>query len=116
MNSTTITTTTGDIVGMSATVAGSELVEIDFEVEYNTSPRCQRLSLAFEPPYTPETAVDYGWRDVWCKDRAAVDCTTRQRGSDQVYVAPSNSRLTGIYVGCQNFRNVGAIYEPGISR
>ncbi|GLA14303.1 hypothetical protein AnigIFM62618_000679 [Aspergillus niger] len=106
----------GDIVGMSATVAGSELVEIDFEVEYNTSPKCQRLSLAFEPPYTPETAVDYGWRDVWCKDRAAVDCTTRQRGSDQVYVAPSNSRITGIYVGCQNFRNVGAIYEPVISQ
>ncbi|KAI2904008.1 hypothetical protein CBS63078_5839 [Aspergillus niger] len=106
----------GDIVGMSATVAGSELVEIDFEVECNTSPKCQRLGLAFEPPYTPETTVDYGWRDVWCKDRAAVDCTTRQRGSDQVYVAPSNSRLTGIYVGCQKFSNVGAIYEPVISQ
>ncbi|OJI85315.1 hypothetical protein ASPTUDRAFT_65238 [Aspergillus tubingensis CBS 134.48] len=104
-----------NIVGMSATVAGSELVEIDFEVEHNASPKSQRLSLAFEPPYTPETAVDYEWRDVWCKDRAAVERTTLQRGSDKVYAAPSNSRLMGIYIGCQRFSNVGAIYEPDIS-
>ncbi|PYH74879.1 F-box protein [Aspergillus vadensis CBS 113365] len=103
------------IVGMSATVAGSELVEIDFEVEHNASPKCQRLSLALESPYTPETAMDYGWRDVWCKDKAAVECTTRQGGSDKVYAAPSNSRLMGIYIGCQRFSSVGAIYEPDIS-
>ncbi|RAK84621.1 hypothetical protein BO79DRAFT_202256 [Aspergillus costaricaensis CBS 115574] len=104
-----------NIVGMSATVAGSELVEIDFEVEHNASPKCQRLSLALEPPYTPETAMDYGWRDVWCKDKATVECTTRQGGSDKVYAAPSNSRLMGIYIGCQRFSSVGAIYEPDIS-
>ncbi|CDM30695.1 unnamed protein product [Penicillium roqueforti FM164] len=49
-----------------------------------------------------------------CKDAASADNYLRL-WDDRVYVAPSGSRLIGIYMRCQEFCCVGALYEPKVS-
>lgn len=105
------------VIGLSVAVSEGELVEIEFEVERDEPVRYGRLRLARDPPSGP---VSPGFGDssrkVWCKDAATVDSYQRVSMRESVYRPPSESRLVGIYVGCQEFSRVGALYEPEVSR
>lgn len=55
--------------------------------------------------------LGYGWRDVWCKYEPSAEKCQRLLARGRVYKPPSESRLVGIYVGCQDLSRVGALYD-----
>ncbi|RAK96808.1 uncharacterized protein BO80DRAFT_416097 [Aspergillus ibericus CBS 121593] len=103
------------IVGLSAAARGRELVEMEFEVEQGEGSRSHKLSISRSSREGPANTGNYDWRDVWCKDRASADSHQRLVSHDTVFPAPSGSRFVGIYVGCQEFSTVGALYEADVS-
>ncbi|KAJ5833106.1 hypothetical protein N7474_001417 [Penicillium riverlandense] len=98
------------IVGFSVATKKRDLVEIEFEVERSEQPLYKKLRLSIN--YT----VGYDRRDVWCKDEASAESHQRLLAGDRVYEPPSESKLVGIYVGCQEFFRVGALYESEVSQ
>lgn len=93
-----------------------KLMEIEFEVERNEQPRCQKLKLFANLPHDLAATVDYNWREVWCKDDASAEGCRRLLEHGRVYKPPSGSRLVGIYMRCQQFYYVGLLYEPDASQ
>ncbi|KAE8137955.1 hypothetical protein BDV38DRAFT_292569 [Aspergillus pseudotamarii] len=104
------------IVGFSAAAAEHELIKIEFEVEENEQPRHKKLRPSISSPDKPANAVGYDWRDVWCKDDASAESHRRLLTNDRIYAPPRQSKLVGIYVGCQAFSRFGALYEPHVSQ
>ncbi|ODM15381.1 hypothetical protein SI65_09322 [Aspergillus cristatus] len=101
------------IVGLSVAVTEErEPLEIEFEVERNEQPRYQKLRLPINSPNGPADTVGYDWRDVWCKHETSAESYERLLARGRVYRLPSESRLVGIYVGCQRLSRFGALYEP----
>ena len=74
------------------------------------------LRLSIASPDDPANTVGDDWRDVWCRDGTSAESYKRLSARDRVYNPPSESRLVGIYVGCQEFSRVGALYEPKVSQ
>ena len=104
------------IIGLSVAATEHELVEIEFEIEWNEQPRYEKLRLSIASPDDPANTLGYDWRDVWCRDGTSAESYQRLLARDRVYKPPSESRLVGIYVGCQEFSRVGALYEPKVSQ
>ncbi|KGO47924.1 hypothetical protein PEXP_037990 [Penicillium expansum] len=104
------------VVGLSAVATDHKLMEIEFEVERNEQPRCQKLKLFANLPHDLAATVDYNWREVWCKDDASAEGCRRLLEHGRVYKPPSGSRLVGIYMRCQQFYYVGLLYEPDASQ
>ncbi|KAG2416352.1 hypothetical protein HFD88_007567 [Aspergillus terreus] len=98
------------IVGMSAGALDHSLMEIGFEVGQD-EPRYKTLGLPTTSPADGDPYDGYDWRDVWRRDGSSADYHSLA-GGGSVYDPPSESRLVGIYVGCQDFCDVGAVYEP----
>ncbi|KAJ5619620.1 hypothetical protein N7510_003604 [Penicillium lagena] len=98
------------VVGFSVATKKRDIVELEFEVERNEQPQYKKLRLSIN--YT----VGYDRRDVWCKDGSSGESNQRLLAGDRVYKPPSDSTLVGIYVGCQEFFRVGALYEPEVSQ
>ena len=104
------------IVGLSVAATAHELMEIEFEIEWNEQPQYEKLRLSIALPDDPPNTVGYDWRDVWCRDGKSAESYQRLLAHDKVYKLPSESRLVGIYVGCREFSRVGALYEPKVSQ
>ncbi|KGO74307.1 hypothetical protein PITC_019770 [Penicillium italicum] len=104
------------IVGLSVVATDHKLMEIEFEVEKNGQPQSEKLRLSASLPHDPAAAVYYKLRAVWCKDDASAESCRRLLERDRVYKPPSGSRLIGIYMRCQEFYRVGALYEPDVSQ
>jgi hypothetical protein len=98
------------IVGMSAGALDHSLMEIGFEVGQD-EPRYKTLGLPTTSPADGDPYDGYDWRDVWRRDGSSADYHSLA-GGGSVYDLPSESRLVGIYVGCQDFCDIGAVYEP----
>lgn len=76
-------------------------------------------SLGFLPlcPNDLAHTVGYNRREVWCKDDdASAESCQRLLEFDRVYKPPSGWRLVGVYMRCQEFYRVGALYEPDVSQ
>ena len=104
------------IVGLSVAATEHELMEMEFEIEWHEQPRYEKLRLSIASPDDPANTVGDDWRDVWCRDGTSAESYKRLSARDRVYNPPSESRLVGIYVGCQEFSRVGALYEPKVSQ
>lgn len=107
-------------------------MEIEFEVEAERNNNEQQLrydnkklrlsSINNSPNDGPVNAnantVGYDWRDIRCKDGTSAATESHQRllACDRVYKPQSESRLVGIYVGCQEFSRVEALYEHEVSQ
>ncbi|KXG47394.1 uncharacterized protein PGRI_012640 [Penicillium griseofulvum] len=108
------------IVGLSAAFATANyrVMEIEFEVEQNeqTRPRYKKLRLLANLHRDPAHTVGSNWREVWCKDDASAENCQRVLDRDRVYKPPSGSRLIGMYMRCQEFFRLGALYEPDVSQ
>ncbi|KAJ5799778.1 uncharacterized protein N7518_001846 [Penicillium psychrosexuale] len=102
------------IVGLSVAATEHKLVEIEFEVERNEQPSYEKLRLSADLPHELARTIHYTWRKIGCKDEASADNYPRP-WDDRVYEAPSGSRLIGIYMRCQEFCCVGALYELDVS-
>lgn len=100
------------IIGLSVAATEHDLMEIEFEIEWNEQPRYKKLRLSIASPDDPANTVGYDWRDVWCRDGTPAESYQRLLARDMVFKPPSESRLVGTYVGCQ----VGALYEPKVSQ
>lgn len=104
------------IIGCSIAGMEDELRKIEFEVESNEQPTFRRLSLPTQPPHTSGRTVpeEYNWREVWYQHATSAESNQRQSthsAHDTVYNPPNDSCLVGIYVSCQGFSRVGALYE-----
>lgn len=95
---------------MSAGALDHSLMEIGFEVGQD-EPRYKTLGLPTTSPADGDPCDGYDWRDVWCRDGSSADYHSLA-GGGSVYDPPSESRFVGIYVGCQDFCDVGAVYGP----
>lgn len=104
------------IIGLSVAATEHELMEIAFELEWNGQARDEQVRLCIASPDDPANTVGYDWRDVWCRDGPSAERYQQLLARDRVYKPPSESRLVGIYVGCQEFSRVGALYGPNGSQ
>lgn len=104
------------IVGLSVAATEHELMEIEFEIEWNEQPRYEKIRLSIASPDDPANTAGHDWRDVWCRDAMSAESYQRLLARDRVYKPPRESRLVGIYVGCQEISRVGALYEPKVSQ
>ncbi|KAJ5783027.1 hypothetical protein N7457_004801 [Penicillium paradoxum] len=104
------------IVGLMIVIATSEdkLMEIVLEIEQTGQPQYEKLRLSINPPDGLSGPVEYGWREFWCKDDASAEDYQPRLMNDRVYKPPSRSRLVGMYMRCQEFHRIGAVYEPEI--
>lgn len=102
------------ITGLSVAGAEHELLELEFEVEQNEQPRYDRISR--NSPHEPTSAIEYTWRDTWYQNETFAQSHPKALMHDRLYKAPSESRLVGIYVGCQDFSRVGALYDSEFSQ
>ncbi|KAF4765795.1 hypothetical protein HAV15_003177 [Penicillium sp. str.  len=104
------------IVGLSIVATDHKLMGIEFEIERNEQPRYEKLRLSATLPNDLAHTVGYNRQEVWCKDDASAKGCQRLLECDRVYKPPSGSRLVGIYMCCQEFYRVGALYEPDVSQ
>ncbi|KAJ5412979.1 hypothetical protein N7465_005284 [Penicillium sp. CMV-2018d] len=104
------------IVGLSVVATDHKLMEIEFEVERNEQRRYEKLRLSAALPNDLAHTIGYNRREVWCKDDTSAESCQRASEWDRVYKPPSGSRLIGIYMRCQEFYRVGALYEPYVSQ
>lgn len=102
------------IVGLSIWAIGHNLMEIEFEVEQDKQSRDKKLKLFNNSPDDSACHSGLQRRDIWCKDVASAESYQQPLGWGKAYKPPSESRLIGIYVGCQWLHPVGALYEPGV--
>ncbi|OQE10215.1 hypothetical protein PENVUL_c004G08176 [Penicillium vulpinum] len=105
------------IVRLSAVVANTDhkLLEIEFEVGRNEQHRYEKLGLPANISHDLGHIVSCYWRETQCKDDASAEDYQRFSVSERVYKPPNGSRLVGIYMCCQEFSRVGALYELGVS-
>jgi hypothetical protein len=104
------------IVGLSVVATEHKLMEIEFEVERNEQPRYEKLRLSATLPNDLAHTAGLNRREMWCKDDASVESCQWVLEPDRVYKPPSGSRLIGIYMRCQEFYRVGALYESDVSQ
>jgi hypothetical protein len=104
------------VIGFSVVIAEEELVEIEFEIERNEQPLHKKLRFPTALPDDPADTDGYGWRRVWCRDGTSAESYPSLLAHDRAHEPPSGLRLVGIYVGCQRFARVGALYEPQVSQ
>ena len=108
------------VVGLSVTVKGQRMREIDLEMEVemglNVQPVSQSLKVSAGSSHdgVTDTFTGHNWRDVWCKDAITAEGHEKPGGVDKVFKPPLNSKLVGISVGCLQFCSVGAVYEPDV--
>lgn len=104
------------IVGLHVAATKQELLEVGFEVENNQQSQSQQLKLSLDPPReTVDTASDEE-RHVWRRYEPSVGSLEQLSGLRTLHHHADESRLIGIYVSCQNFARVGAVYEPWVAQ
>ncbi|KAL4757301.1 F-box protein [Aspergillus foveolatus] len=117
-----------EFVGMSVRVRRRNVLVLQFELktkrksESNDHPTpnapTEFKTLCFQrddQPGTDKHCDDREIRDrrsTWCKNTLSAETFTRKRVSDDVYAPPDGTRLVGLYVRCQHFEHLGALYEP----
>lgn len=100
------------IVGLSVACRDGGLVNLEFEIEQTEQPRYKKLRFTSDPSHGPVVPGEYHWRDTWCKDKISAEDCPPLFPKDRTYQPPSESRLVGIYVGCQGLSCFGALYKP----
>ncbi|RJE24902.1 hypothetical protein PHISCL_02734 [Aspergillus sclerotialis] len=88
------------------------MIEIEFEVEQDVQPRDRKLRLFNDSPDDSACHSGRKWRNVWCRDVASAESYNKPLDWGKAYKPPSESKLIGIYVGCQGLVPIGALYEP----
>ncbi|KAL4739072.1 hypothetical protein BDV11DRAFT_215546 [Aspergillus similis] len=117
-----------EFVAMSMRVRGRHILALQFELKIKPKPKhnerptpdvpTEFTTLCFQRddlPRTEEHCDDLEIRDrrsTWCKNTLSAETFNRERVSDDVYAPPAGTRLVGLYVRCQHFEYLGALYEP----
>ncbi|KAF3015672.1 hypothetical protein E8E15_000412 [Penicillium rubens] len=84
------------IIGLSVAATEHELVEIEFEIEWNEQPRYEKLRLSIASPDDPANTLGYDWRDVWCRDGTSAESYQRLLARDRVYKPPKLSMSASV--------------------
>ncbi|KAL5041593.1 hypothetical protein BDW71DRAFT_201251 [Aspergillus fruticulosus] len=113
-----------EFVGMSVRVRGRHILTLQFELKTKPNEHLTPVvsikykTLCFQRNDLP-AADEYRHanrtvdrRSTWSKDTLSADTFARKRVSDDVYPPPAGTRLVGLYVRCQHFEFLGALYEP----
>ncbi|KAL4812917.1 hypothetical protein BDW67DRAFT_188152 [Aspergillus spinulosporus] len=117
-----------EVVGMSVRARGRHILALQFELKNNPKSKPNAHPMPETPvefktfcfqrddlPGTEENCDDHEKRDrrsTWCKNTLSAETFTRKRVSDDVYAPPAGTRLVGLFVRCQHFEYLGALYEP----
>ncbi|KAL4993288.1 hypothetical protein BDV10DRAFT_199823 [Aspergillus recurvatus] len=117
-----------EFVGMSVRVGGRHILTLQFELEIKPRLRPNVHPAPYGPtdfktlcfqrddlPAAEEPGHENRTKDrwtTWCKDKLSAETFTRKRVSDDVYPPPADTRFVGLYVRCQHFELLGALYEP----
>ncbi|KAL4746362.1 hypothetical protein BDW72DRAFT_197767 [Aspergillus terricola var. indicus] len=117
-----------EFVGMSVRSRGRHMLALQFELKTKAKSKpnehstpdatTEFMTLCFQRddlPSTDEHCDDHEIKDrrsTWCKNTLSAETFTRKRVSDDVYAPPAGTRLVGLYVRCQHFEYIGALYEP----
>ncbi|KAL4925560.1 uncharacterized protein BDV17DRAFT_283839 [Aspergillus undulatus] len=89
------------IVGLSTVGRAHDLLKTGFEIERDG--RLLNKPLVIDSPSEAAAIARFDWRYVWCRDEAAAETYEQLSTYNRIYTAPRESRLAGIYVGCQGF-------------
>lgn len=58
---------------------------------------------------------DYDWKSVWCANEEMAAETPVEKALDCQYTFPDGADFAGIYVSCQQFSRMGAMFMPSDS-
>ncbi|KAJ5627219.1 hypothetical protein N7528_004646 [Penicillium herquei] len=98
------------VVGLSIVVDESRLRKIEIELQSSGQPMTSKLCLPSDSPHYPVEEIVR--QQIWCRDGSSTESYKSHLPSNHIFKPPKNSTLVGVYFGCHDITDIGAIYQP----